>query len=58
MKPLGNKHDSDHTTDNFYATHPYLIYVINCTDIVIIERTIIHICDKTCFSPKLAYLAD
>lgn len=42
MKPLGNKHDSDHTTNNFYATHLYLIYVINCTDIVIIERTIIH----------------
>lgn len=54
MRPIGNKHNSDHITCNFYTTHLYLIYVIICIDIVIIERTVTYIFDKTCFSPKLA----
>ena len=35
--PIGNRNIKDHILCNFHATHPYLIYVANFVNVVIID---------------------
>ena len=43
----------DHITLNFHATHPYLIYVVDCINVVIIDGSSCKICNEDWFDSLL-----
>ena len=44
--------------ENFHVTHPYLIYVVDCIDVVIIDGSSCENCDKDRFGYILVFLMD